>query len=438
MSSKLLGWGRLALLGIAGSVGATLAAPVKLQYKPAPADNPLRGLVPYVSASAKDRFPHSMEFRYFALKDLMIGPAKFDWSAIEKTLKQVNGRGNQLIFRVYCEYPGKGLDVPQFLVQQGVKITVWKDDEGQFCHTPDYASPVMRKALVDFIAALGTKYDGDPRAAYLTAGLLGKWGEWHDYPRDELWAKKKVQVEVMEAFEKAFRTTPVLLRYPAGPETYWHAANHKRPFGYHDDSFAWATLATGKQKDDWYFEPSLKAAGVLEKWKTQPIGGEIRPELWKTSFTKKPHKKGQDFGLCVKRTHATWLMDTGLFDRRFAMDAQRKANAIEAVAHMGYELHISEAEWKDGKLTLKVENRGVAPFYYDWKILFQQAVQDVSTVRNDWDLRKVLPGKPVSWQLKVTKSPVYRLRIPNPMKGGKALRFANKEQGKEWLRIEME
>ena len=39
-----------------------------LEYAPAPPDNPLRGLVPYASASGKAQFPHSMEFLYY-LKD---------------------------------------------------------------------------------------------------------------------------------------------------------------------------------------------------------------------------------------------------------------------------------------------------------------------------------------------------------------------------------
>ncbi len=211
-------WVVSGIILLAAACGSSALA-VKLHYAPAPLDNPLKGLVPYVSASGKDRFPHSMEFRYFPWRALMRGPAEFEWSPIEKTLKEVNGRGNQLIFRVYGEYPGKGVDVPRFLIDRGVKVIKWKDDEGQTCHTPDYASPLLRKALVSFISAMGKKYDGDPRVAFLTAGLLGKWGEWHDYPRDDLWAKKGVQREVMDAYAKAFRKTKILLRYPAGPET---------------------------------------------------------------------------------------------------------------------------------------------------------------------------------------------------------------------------
>ncbi|MEN8871697.1 MAG: hypothetical protein ABF380_12710, partial [Akkermansiaceae bacterium] len=45
---------------------------VPLQYHPAPIDNPLKGLVPYASTWKKEeKFPHSMEFQYFAMGGLM-------------------------------------------------------------------------------------------------------------------------------------------------------------------------------------------------------------------------------------------------------------------------------------------------------------------------------------------------------------------------------
>jgi hypothetical protein len=52
------------------------------------------------------------------------------------------------------------------------------------------------------IAALGSRYDGDPRIAFITAGLLGTWGEWHVYPHDAtLWASPMmVQDEVLDAY----------------------------------------------------------------------------------------------------------------------------------------------------------------------------------------------------------------------------------------------
>lgn len=414
-----------------------VANAVELYYEPAPADNPLRGLVPYVSADGRDQFPHSMEFRYFPLRAVIKGSERFDWSAVEDTLREVAGRGNQLIFRFYCEYPGRGNEVPEFLREAGVKVTEWKDDEGQVCFTPDYEDPQMRAALREFVRALGEKYDGDPRIAFVTAGLLGKWGEWHTYPREELWASKKAQREVMEAYAGAFQTTKILLRYPAGPEDGSYAGNGETSFGYHDDSFCWATLDTGREEDDWFFEPLLKAAGATGKWKHAPIGGEIRPELWKRSFTAHRHERDQGFPACVERLHVTWLMDSGLFTKEIPVGEARRETALREVARMGYELHVAKAEWKNGELALTVENRGVAPFYHDWPVELQSAGQKAIHSPESWKLSAILPGEPVTWKLKAAKSSAYRVRIPNPMKGGKALRFANREQGAEWLEIRM-
>ena len=432
-------WWSTVVLCTAGLAGVTIeAAPAKLLYQPAPVDNPLRGLVPYASAPAKARFPHSMEFRYFSLRELVAAPGEYDWSALEKTLREVSSRGNQLIFRVFCEYPGKGVQVPAFLIERGLKVTEWRDDEGVLNHTPDYTNEDLRVALVAFIGAMGKKYDGDPRVAFLTAGLLGKWGEWHNYPRTELWAGKAVQEEIMGALEKSFPRTHVLLRYPAGKQSPLHAANASRPFGYHDDSFGWATLDTGKKEDGWYFEPSLEAAGAAGKWQRLPVGGEIRPELWKTSFTGSWHPRAQDFDLCVRRTHVSWLMDSGLFDERFPVDDKRRQNALFQTSHLGYELHLREAEWKGGQLSLVVENLGVAPFYYNWKVELQPIGVNGIRMTPDWDVRKVLPGRPVVWQTSIPRAPAYRIRIPNPMRGGKPLRFANVGQGQEWLQLELE
>ncbi len=404
----------------------------KLEYAPASADNPLKGFVPYVDTDAWERFPHSMEFTYFAINDLMQGYDTFDWSPIEKVLKVTQERGVQLTFRVMMEYPERGLLVPQFLVDEGVKITKWesKESDSGICYTPDYEDPRLRRALEAFIAAMGEKYDGDPRVSYLTAGLLGLWGEWHNYPREELGASKETESLVLDAYGKAFSKTPILLRYPAGEDHYAHGSNHLRPFGYHDDSFNWATLDTGKKQDDWFFMPLVNGAGAAEKWKTQPIGGELRPELWKKSFTGNPHKKSQGFEACVDATHATWLMDSGLFEKRFPLPEDRKAKAMKAAQMLGYELHVSEWQVIDGEVQITVENQGAAPFYHQWQAELEADGKSIAM----FDLRGILPGQSKVWTAKAGADGAgYRLRVANPMAGGKPLRFANKEQGAEWL-----
>nr|MCU0704498.1 DUF4832 domain-containing protein [Fimbriiglobus sp.] len=251
-------------------------------------------------------------------------------------------------------------------------------------------------------------------------------------------------------YEAAFKITPVLLRYPAGAKDYQKAKNADRKFGYHDDSFAWATLHTGKKGDEWFYMTALKAAGpdAEAKWKTHPIGGEIRPEAWGKVFDPKPGKKEiQDFRKCVETTHATWLMDSGMFEKK--QKADRIQRAEEEVRRMGYEFHapaVTVGEVSGGKLAvaLEIENRGVAPFYYDWKAEWG-LLADGKAVKA-WPasgkLTGLLPGdKPRTWadSLDVggVKAGKYTLavRVSNPLKTGKPLRFANETQGDEWLTL---
>jgi hypothetical protein len=310
-------------------------------------------------------------------------------------------------------------------------VTRWKDGEGRKVETPEYESGMVRRAIREFIEALGKKYDGDSRVGFITAGILGLWGEWHNYPREDLAASKEVQLEVMQAYEEAFSETRVLLRYPAGERDASYADNRKAGFGYHDDSFAWATLPREGKGDAWFFVPRLKRAGILEKWKEHPIGGEIRPEIWSTVFTGKRKRQQQDFRRCVDAAHVSWLMDSGMFSDDFPQSEERRKRAVAEVSRMGYELHLSSLEIGGEELKLTVENRGVAPFYYDWPV--QLRVGKVLEPR--WRLSKVLPGKPVVWSAKIPAKGNISIRVPNPMEGGRELKFANEGYEDGWLKL---
>ena len=436
---------------------ALCGADEPLGYVPAAVDNPLKGLVPY-SGDKRDNFPHSMEFSYLPLSQLMIGMEEFDWQPLEELLNDVASRGHQTVFRVWMVYPGRNDGIPPFLVKEGLKVTTWLNDNTaplppEKVHTPDYNDPRLRKALRNFIAAMGKKYDGDPRIGFITAGLLGTWGEWHEYPREDLFASRETQAEVLDAFSAAFKVTPVLLRYPTGDDHWLYVKNADRPFGYHDDSFAWATLDTGRKDDDWFFLPSLKAAGpaAMSKWKTHPIGGEIRPELWGKIFDDKvSQRQAQNFDQCVRETHASWLMDTGMMEKK--QSERRLRNAFQSVQKMGYEFHVTQAtvlrEADQIQVAIQLRNTGVAPFYYDWKSVLaalDKSGQPLKQWHTDWKLTDVLPDDSLriwKWSLDAVGIPgdteLLAFRVVNPLANGLPLRFANRpdrQQADGWFRI---
>ena len=445
-----------AFLLILCSLHAVADDRVTLEYAPGQVANPLKGLVPY-AGDENGNFPHSMEFNYVGFAELMKGYDEFDWQPMEDLLNEISGRGHQAVFRIFLEYPGKTNVIPKFLIDDGLKVHKYLNTNTQpeppaEIETPDYEDPNLRRALRNFIAAFGKKYDGDARIGFITAGLLGTWGEWHTYPKEELFASKVVQAEVMDAYEAAFKMTPVLLRYPAGEDTWEKASNAERPFGYHDDSFAWATLDTGKKKDDWFYMPALKQAGsaALEKWKTQPIGGEIRPEAWGKVFDAKPgNNQIQDFRTCVDETHVSWLMDSGLFEKK--PSKERRQRAETEVRRMGYEFHVPAVSVvsKDNTLQIKLEleNRGVAPFYSEWTAAYGLIANGkvIKSTKSTGKLTGLLPGDKVrEWNDMLDLSDVppgtYTLavRVPNPLTNGQPLRFANATQDRDvegWLSL---
>lgn len=424
-----------------------------LAYAPAPADNPLKGLVPYAGAANPDAFPHSMEFSYLPLNAVLLGPRRYDWGALERFLDAVAGRGHQAVFRFYLEYPGMPAGLPAYLQEAGVALTRWERMPAQphraavFVDTPDYRHPALRAALVDFIGELGRRYDNDPRIGFITAGLLGLWGEWHDYPKNELFADKPLQRAVMEAYAAAFTRTPILLRYPAGEADPTYAANAATSFGFHDDSFAWNTLPTKSS----YFVSKLQAAAATEAWKTRPIGGEIRPEAWGKVFDATPGLPAlQDFAACAEATHVSWLMDSGMFKDR--NPPERRERAIAAVRRMGYEFHVPRvALTREGdylRVRVEIENRGIAPFYSPWPL--RLAVLDASgkvlrEASGVGALTDILPqALPVAREqiidLRGLPAGDYRVLLQgtNPLPQGRPLRFANVAQDADlegWLSL---
>lgn len=432
----------------------------KLEKALSPVDNPLKGLVPYARPTP-GRFPHSMEFSYLGLAELMNGPESFDWKPLEKLLNDVASRGNQTVVRVYMEYPGKENGIPKFLVEQGLKVHTYLNTNTQpfpptQVSTPDYHDKNLRRALTNFIEAWGKKYDGDPRIGFITAGLLGTWGEWHTYPREDLWAPKETQIEVMDAYEKWFVKTPILLRYPAGKNHEDKASNAERGFGYHDDSLCWATLKTSKKSDDWFYIPVLEEAGknAVNKWKRAPIGGEIRPEVWGKIFDKKTDiPQAQPFDECAKQTHLSWCMDTGMF--REAAPKDRMERALNSVRRIGYDYHIPNCEFPEStsekQFTLKISiiNQGIAPFYYDWPFEAAFANEDGSITKQTtipkWSLKGLLPRptphllvSEISTEELPNGTYTLLLRVKNSLENGKPLRFANLEQDtvqKGWLTL---
>ena len=405
-----------------------------LGYTPAPPGNPLKGFMPY--AGSYTSFPYSMEWGYLPLRALMTGPTNFDWSSLDALLSTDALRGHQTVFRVYLDYPTQPTGIPQYLLDAGLITYGYNDyDNDGVSLCPDYENSRLDQAMTNFIAALGARYDGDPRIGFVELGLLGYWGEWHTYPETNWFASISVQNEVLTAYTNAFRKTGLLVRGPAG-----NLNPGSLPIGYHDDSFAYDTIAP----PIYNFLGELASADETKKWETQPIGGEVRPEvqlcMWDTDQTDCV-PSGQEYTNCVALSHASWMLDQGVFDPGFS--GEQKSLALAGSQQLGYELYVTNANLADAlvsgplNVSIRILNTGVAPFYYNWPVQLATVNGSNSLVQTwptAWTLRSVLPGTNMVWNFSKSGHGLaagqYTLlmRVLNPLTNGVSLQFANQTQ----------
>ena len=414
-----------------------------LETTAARTDNPLKGFMPFGQQLDHNatNFPYTMEWFYLPLNAVVKGEKNYDWSQFETELEAIKSRGHQAAFRFYLDYPGEKTGVPDYLLGPGgidqSRRYDFFDNKG-ISFSPDYNDQRVQALMKDFVAALGKKYDGDPRIGFITTGLIGFWGEQHttpmngrvsaDNPNGENWMPPRdVELSVYRAWDQAFNATKLLNRSPAKDLSDMNV-------GFHDDSFAYSTLPTAA----WDFRSYMQEAGLSNRWQTEAIGGEIQPPVQMCVFDEsvpcEEGKQAENFDEALQGTHASWLMVRRAWDPGYTGAALEKAKA--AHASLGYDFAATESRIQNTNgtttVSLKITNRGVAPFYYNWPVEFSILDANgtaVATQKVDANLPSLLPGQTAELTAALpTAEGTVAVRIPNAMQGGAPIKFANTTQ----------
>lgn len=355
----------------------------ELEYETA-YGNPMKGFMPFYSEEgADDSVPYSMEWLYIPMTDLVADDGTLTLrEGLEHKLDTIARRGHQAALRVYLDYPDKECAVPQIIWDMDVKKYEYSEYGGGI--SPDYSDQKLIDFLLYFIDQLALNYDGDRRIAYITTGLIGHWGEWHVCTEiKQAMATDRQKRQILHAFEFYFQHTKILTRYPGTP------GSNNGQIGFHDDSFTYNTINSEK---DYFFYNQLKKALKTNIWKTQPIGGEFRPEGQENFLKGEVTDDFQDYDECVDKTHCSWLMMTGAFTGNLTEDEINTAKV--ASAKLGYDFYVSKVQVLNlfGKAYVRVgvKNVGVAPIYDNPSVYIGTDREEVETNQS---IGKILPGE---------------------------------------------
>jgi hypothetical protein len=386
----------------------------QLAYTPGPLDNPDKGFATYYSAGSNQNtgYPHSLTWSYFGLSEVMTDPndcTKLNWSILDNMLAETAANGNTAAIRFYLEYPdGTGTHPAVATPACFSGHVAMRSYNGQWnTQSPDYNSPFLINALQTFVAAYGARYDGDPRIGFINLGLIGLWGEWHTWPYNgtgglpDYMPTDANAALIIQAYANAFHKTKIEVRYP---NSAGGAANNL-DIGYHDDSFCYregSPLAGVSLPQSMggasYAQLQLDLnEGTENKWITDSMGGEVRPEIQSSAFGNwggPASASVDDIKACVELEHTTWKIDQGSTSY-----SPTDPNVGAAVRAMGYDFTVPHAYYQNSvsgttKIGVAISNDGVAPFYYPWTVqlgLKDSAGNVVKTWSTPWDLRTVMP-----------------------------------------------
>jgi len=396
--------------------------------------NPMKGLIPGYKPVVSN-FPYSIDHFYMRWDAVYKNWGQCDWTAFENELKRIVSGGRHSVCRFWIDYPGQTEAMPAFLDT----LVSWHDS-----NSPDWNDSDLMAAFEDFAALFGAKYNGDPRLAMVEVGLYGYWGEWHNYPENwDLTSANKDRL--LAAFTAAFPNTHTSIREPNHLST----VPLRMSTGYYDDSFCQSTAGP----TSWHFWPKMIANGSADNYKYHPLGGEIYPELQTTLFNAWPNTSGQDITNCVTLTHASFTKCYYIFKAQ--RSSTQNANALKMHNMMGYQFYVRSVKItgeasNDFTAEIKIQNKGVAPFYYNWDVEFasiSSAGVFNSLGSTNWDITTILPdatdySKSFSANLSAEGTYKILMRYKNPLEAitsnAMKLRFANAKQDLDkdgWLTL---
>ncbi len=400
-------------------------------------------------------FP-GMDHLYFRLAWAYLEPkeGQFDWAVIDRIVEKWTAHGLGIAFRISCKETStdrieQQFATPRWVMEAGAQGGYYRmgkatGPEGPW--EPAFDDPVFLAKLDRFLAAFAARYDRRPWVRYVDIGSIGDWGEGHSWAGSRKECGFATRKQHVDLHLKHFKHAPLMVSddfvYALSNPTE-RAVLHQyvltNGISYRDDSilvngYLQGVSDTFTVRSPQFFAdayPQTPTVFELEHYGSvkKPGNWEGSPESAVAKFGN--GKKGPDyFRGALELLHATyigyhgyaheWLADNPEFTR-------------EMLNRCGYWLFPKSIELPESlvsgatmPLTLRMENRGVAPPYAPYELRVKLSgggtnlVCVLATGCKSW-----LPGAPV-----VSR---YELALPADLKAGSyevALGLFDVNQGK--------
>ena len=367
---------------------------------------------------------------------------KFNWDIIDNIINKWTQKGLKISFRISCKETStdrieQQYATPKWVMEAGAKGDYYRSGkkvgpDGPW--EPRFDDPVFLEKLENFLRAFAKRYDGKSWVRYIDIGSIGDWGEGHTHSGSRLeygFETRKLHIDLhLKYFEKSQLVISDDYVYSISDldnRDKLHRYILKHGISYRDDS----PLVNGYVRNyadtytvrspEFFKDAYLKTPTVFElqhyhavkrdgNWKVKEGSS-----LWKYA----KGKTGPDFFRgALGLLHATYIGYHGDANEWLIDNPELTKELLNRCGYW-YFLHNVEIPrimeiGEKNEIRMVWENKGVAPAYNPYSILFRLEGQSTEDFELDSGNQKWLPQPEGEVYLEN-----YQISIPSKIRSGR-------------------
>lgn len=373
------------------------------------------GLRKYLAQRDEDltEFP-GMDHLYLRLAWSYMEPTegRFNWKVLDDVIERWTGLGFGIALRISCKETGTNpieqqFATPRWVHDAGAKGGYYRRDQKPgdpgFPWEPVFDDPVYLEKLEHFIAALAKRYDGKPWLRYVDVGSIGDWGEGHTSSGSKKKYGWPARMRHLEIHRRHFQKTLLMVSDDFVREAPTEEGRRKlheyvlnNGMSYRDDSIL-VDYWVGRDGDTFsvanpeYFEAVYRdRPTVLEM---QHLRGWANDGTWEgregTTVARFGSNGADFFRGAIRLMHATYIGYHGDARQWLGLPGNPEiSNELLNLCGYWYFPHritfpenfkVSETN----SVRIVWENRGVAPAYNRYQIVFRLKGSAASSIAMD-------------------------------------------------------
>ncbi len=345
--------------------------------------NPWSGAYNWYSNQAIPDWPYTDSYVRYDWKEIEPTQGHYDFSRIDRELAQAQAHHGKFGFRI-MPAEVENIAVPNYLVAlmpHGRWLT--NTSSGKRAYEPDWNDPHYIARAQALIAALGQRYNNDPRLGWIDMFPYGDWGEWHTYGfSDTIIAPMSIanQRELIDANITAFSHKYIMMLTDS-PDALTYALSRSANVGIRVDCLGTSQMGGASSK-------LLKVPLAQERWRTAPF---IVEPCTTANFQTALYQ--------VKTYHIAMIGDGNFSYMSYSQVQQQYMKQAFAIAGSRFVLNRVTLPSRIAAnspflMTTVWSNMNGAPAYTSWNVMLRLATSAGNIVwqgKSRLDLQKLFP-----------------------------------------------